>query len=221
MVKFSKVRLEGRALEHALAGDKGPFVRMFDVATGKWVVVKTEVAKTARRYMAGRAKELLQQLCEKGFFCSSADVPVTLHAQDAGTHGKQISVDVHLWCQGKGEHALVEVKWGRRDFKKVQAKAKGCIPKLKAASLRGRWSRSDRRIAASLVGALSVSPSTWALELQAARGRWKSSCTAEDSLQAKAKPSGKSNWQAWRKGAAPGDKPRWPSGRSGGKRKSS
>ena len=30
MVKFSKERLEGRALEHVLAGHKGLFIRMYD-----------------------------------------------------------------------------------------------------------------------------------------------------------------------------------------------
>ena len=39
MVRFSQARLEGRALEHALAGDKGTHVRMYDEGVGQWIVV--------------------------------------------------------------------------------------------------------------------------------------------------------------------------------------
>jgi len=35
MAAFSKVRLEGRALEHAFAGQGGSSVRMFDKCKGK------------------------------------------------------------------------------------------------------------------------------------------------------------------------------------------
>ena len=47
MVAFSKACLEGRALEDALAGDKGFFVRMYDGHQGKWVQVKAAEAKAA------------------------------------------------------------------------------------------------------------------------------------------------------------------------------
>jgi hypothetical protein len=49
MLAFSKARLEGKALEDALAGKGGSHVRMLDERSGKWVQVKTEVAKTAMR----------------------------------------------------------------------------------------------------------------------------------------------------------------------------
>ena len=78
MVAFSKGRLEGRALEHALAGDKGLFVRMYDASQGKWVQVKTPEAKAARKYMKGRCEELVLELLQKGFSCSAADMPVIL-----------------------------------------------------------------------------------------------------------------------------------------------
>ena len=138
MAAFAKVRLEGKALEDALAGKGGSSVRMLDESSGKWVQVKTEVAKAATRYMAGRSKELVEQLSLRGFLCSSGDMPATLHQQDVEAYGKQVSVDLYMWCQAKAEHALVEVKWGRGKFKAVRKRARGCIPKLKAASLRGR-----------------------------------------------------------------------------------
>ena len=51
MVMFSKPRLEGKALEQVLAGDARPGIRMRDGSTGKWVNVKTAVAKAALTYM--------------------------------------------------------------------------------------------------------------------------------------------------------------------------
>ena len=44
-VSFSKVRLEGRALEHALAGHGGHSVRMRDERSGRWMLVTSEAAK--------------------------------------------------------------------------------------------------------------------------------------------------------------------------------
>ena len=225
---FTQERLEGRALEHELKGDGGSYVRMYDKQASKWVNVKSEAAKAARDYMKGRCEKLVEDLLQRGFLISpgSADLPVTLHKDDANEHGKQISVDVFLWCQARGEHALVEVKWGRKqNFKKVRESARTSLPKLKAASERGRWSRSDRRISAPLVGALAVTPRTWALELQSVEGSWTSVHKAEDPLPqssaGSSKASGASGWVKWRKGAAPGDKPLWPSGQSGKRRRCS
>ena len=54
MVAFSKACLEGRALEDALAGDKGLFARMNDGHQGKWVQVKTAEAMAARSLLSTR-----------------------------------------------------------------------------------------------------------------------------------------------------------------------
>ena len=137
-----------------------------------------------------------------------------------------------MWCKAKAEHALVEVKWGRVKFRAVRKRARGCMPKLKAASLRGRWSRSDRRIKASIVGALAVSPGAWTLDLEAAQGGWKEAHASEDPLPqpvvrkrqsgapgGPGKVAGASNWEKWRKRARPGDQPLWPSGNPGSPRK--
>jgi hypothetical protein len=218
MVAFSKARLEGRALEHALAGDRGSSVRMYDERAKRWVQVRTLVAKAAMLYMRCRAKVLVAQLLERGFACKSADVPATLHKQDAGKYGKSISVDLRLHCKAKAGGALVEVKWTRGRKADAVRRVRGCIPKLKAASLRGRWNGSDRRISAALVGFLVVCPKTWSLELQGAQGRWKHTCSAEDDplpqRAARMKQSGKSNWKTWRGDAPPGS-PEWPNGKPG------
>ena len=68
---FSKARLEGRALEHALAGDGGSFVSMHDEGKGSWVRVSTKAAKAARSYMQGRAEVLVDQLSQRGFSVKS------------------------------------------------------------------------------------------------------------------------------------------------------
>jgi hypothetical protein len=213
MVAFSKERLEGRALEHALAGDRRTSIRMYDERSGEWVSVATQVAKTALTQMRRRSKDLVQQLQERGFVCSGGDKAVTVD-------GSTMSVDLYMQCASRGGWALVEVKWGRKDFKACVRRAKGCIPKLKAAAARGRWLSSRKVVAASIVGALAVSPETWSLELQAAKGRWKDAYDAETPPVAKTARtwSGKSNWEKWRKGAFPGERPAWPSGRSGRRR---
>ena len=129
---FSKPRLEGRALEHALAGDGGSSVRMYDKPKEKWVTVTTDVAKEARRYMKERAEELVEDWTQRDLFVCRADLPVTLCQDDMETHGKQISVDILMWSRARGEHALIEVKWGRQDFKGVRERARKFLPKLKA-----------------------------------------------------------------------------------------
>ena len=48
---FFKARLEGRALEHVVAGDTAPGIRMREESTGKWATVKTQDAKAVLQYM--------------------------------------------------------------------------------------------------------------------------------------------------------------------------
>ena len=66
MVYFSKPRLEGRALEHELAGCAGHCVRMFDSKTKTWVLVKDDRDRAARIYMRRRAKSWQAELGEVG-----------------------------------------------------------------------------------------------------------------------------------------------------------
>ena len=79
---FSKARLEGRALEHVVAGDAATGIRMREESTGKWAAVKTQDAKTVLKYMKVRGKEVMDQLPARGFICSGGDVPVTLEDAD-------------------------------------------------------------------------------------------------------------------------------------------
>ena len=90
------------------------------------------------------------------------------------------------------------------------------MDKLKEAAIKGRWLSNERRVEASVVGALAVSPTTWSLELVPTTGKWKDRHGADKPMPG----AKKGTWAAWRKGASPGDKPLWPSGKSGVKRKS-
>ena len=78
---FSKARLEGRALEHVVAGDTAPGIRMREESTGKWAAVKTQDAKAALQYMKVRGKEVMEQLPARGLTSSGGDVPTT-HQKD-------------------------------------------------------------------------------------------------------------------------------------------
>ena len=104
-MKFSKERLEGRALEHALAGDlaKRRSIRMYDDVAEKWVNVDDYVAKGAMAYMRGRCRELEEELRERGLKCCGGD-------KAAHVDGKTLSVDLYLHCGRRNRKALVEVK---------------------------------------------------------------------------------------------------------------
>ncbi len=66
MVPCWEPRLEGRALEHELAGCAGHSVRMFDSKTKTWVLVKDDRDRAARIYMRRRAKSWQAELGEAG-----------------------------------------------------------------------------------------------------------------------------------------------------------
>ena len=210
--------MEGRALEHVLAGHNKLFIRMYDEENQKWVKVTTTVAKNALRYMRGRCKKLLEELEERGLSCKGGDKAVKVG-------GTNMSVDLYLYCKARGGYALVEVKWTRESFKACVRRAKACIPKLKAAANGGKWLSNRREVAASIVGALAVNHETWALELQAAKGRWKDShepgAPLPEPVQKSRNGSRLSGWKKWRAGVSPGDKPLWPSGKPGTRAKRS
>eukprot|EP00973_Karenia_brevis_P078427 10888825-Karenia_brevis.AAC.1 len=223
---FSNSRLEGRALEHVLAGDKGLYVRMHVEKEDRWVNLRTAEAKSAKKYMEERGGALLAELSERGLSCLHGDRPVRLADADVRALSLQkntISVDMVLWCSCLQGNALVEVKWGRGALSKTLEGARASMAKLKAGGMRGKWQAGRKAVKASAVGALAVSPKRWVLELESLDGRWIGSYSSEDPLpepQPRKKQSGSSNWVEWRKGAAPGDKPLWPSGVSGKRKRS-
>ena len=93
--------MEGRALEHVLAGHNKLFIRMYDEENQKWVKVTTTVAKNALRYMRGRCKKLLEELEERGLSCKGGDKAVKVG-------GTNMSVDLYLYCKARGGYALVQ-----------------------------------------------------------------------------------------------------------------
>ena len=71
--KYSKARLEGRALEHALSCQGGSSIRMYDGT--KWHYVSTKEAADIRSFMKTRVDELWEDLSyfgltrQKGRLC--------------------------------------------------------------------------------------------------------------------------------------------------------
>lgn len=210
---FSVARLEGRALEHAIAGNSGCHVRMLDKRK-RPVLIRSEEAKAARKYMRARYSTLQADLLKRGCSCRGGDRVVKLAQSDAKRLGQeQVSVDLLLLC-GYG-YALVEAKWSRRSLQGSLDFGMKCLPKLRAAT-QGRWS-SRRAVTAKLVGVLAVSPSAWTLTLISIASTWATTLSSSDVLEEqreRKRKSGVSNWKAWRGAAVPGDE-RWPSGKPG------
>jgi len=166
MATFSKARLEGRALEHAFAGDPGGFVRMCD-RHGVWHKVS---APSVKRAMEARAAAVLEELRGQGLHKKGADLAVKVDAKQT------LSVDLLLYLAERGESAAVEVKWTRhRVTASIQA-ALSKLPDLKKACEKERWVRSRHAVKAAIVGALVVSPSAWWLHLESCTAATKFSC---------------------------------------------
>ena len=222
---FSKPRLEGRALEHAIAGQSGNYCRMLTDA-GEVVLVRSEEAKAARQYMRTRYREVESELAGRGFACQGGDKAAVLAVRDKDALSlpkREISVDLCGWSKQMSRYALVEVKWTRLSLQKSVEKARSSIPKLKAACLRGTWA-SRNPISAGCVGILVVTPTRWRLELQEASGPARALFASSDEPPPMPQPSrkrksGVSNWVKWRGDAAPGEVLKWPSGKSGSARK--
>ena len=155
---FSKPRLEGRALEHALAGDGGVAIRMKD---REFQPVCTPEAKQIRRYMDNRVAELRTAMEPQGLYLGPADCPVKLAA------GDHISVDVLVWSSAHQGNILTEVKWTRRSQAAALKWGKQSLPKLRAARSGGTWLRSRKEVKAVGTGVLVVRPADWYLELTA------------------------------------------------------
>lgn len=96
---FSKARLEGRALEHAIAGDSGCYVRMLD-GRKRGVLIHSEEATAARKYMAERYSALQADLLKRGCSCRGGDRVVKLTQSDAKRLGQeQVNVDLLLFSE--------------------------------------------------------------------------------------------------------------------------
>ena len=206
VVSFSKPRLEGKALEHCLAGVRGFGVRM--LAGKKWVVVETTTAKTAMKEMRVRAQTLKAELDAAGLCVLAADRAVKLD-------GKSLSVDVRILVKARKAEGLVEMKWTRQRLSTSIAEARKKLPSLTEASKRGRWMRQNGKagdaVKASIVGVLAVGPQSWRCELSAVCSDWTGSYHPVQQPTS-SRRSGVSGWEKWRGKAAPGHPKKWPRG---------
>ena len=169
VVSYSTPRLEGRALEHALAGDGGFSIRMKD-ARGEFHPVGGHVAKKIRQEMTMRVALLLPEMKEQGLHLvlGDADLPVQL---EEGTR----SVDLRLWSKHHQSYALVEVKWTRRSLDVAQAWGWKSVPWLLEACCGGVWQRGRKPVRAGCVGVLVVRPSDWRCILMPSKGQQRKS----------------------------------------------
>eukprot|EP00973_Karenia_brevis_P067267 9353770-Karenia_brevis.AAC.1 len=108
MVYFSKPPLEGKALEHCLAGGRGFSIRMKDEKANKWVVVGDARARAAMKEMRTRAKTLKEEMAAAGLSVLGADRPVRVEGE------VNLSVDVRASVKAKGSEGLLELKWTRQ-----------------------------------------------------------------------------------------------------------
>ena len=221
-MEFSRARLEGRALEHAIAGNSGSHIRMLS-DDGCVVIVRSEQAAAATVYMKERYTQLKAQLSEKGILCQGGDKVVRLSEEDAAEVSLRIaelSVDLVVWCQTLQASVLVEVKWSRANFSNAVERGIVDLPKLKAACFNGRWKLSRKMVTAKYYGLLTVSPGQWALLIHCSANTWSASLdSSSPPAPTRIRSSGASNWVAWRGDVAPGARPWWPSGKSGRKRR--
>ena len=152
---YSTPRLEGRALERELAGNRGFCIRMKDAA-GKFHVVSGAHAKAIRQYMRVRVAQLAPELKAQALHmrAGGADCAVTIGDETR-------SVDVRLWSGHRNAEALVEVKWTHRELYTAHAWGLQSVPWLQQACREGSWQRGRKSVKAGAVGVLVVRPGDW------------------------------------------------------------
>ena len=128
---YSKVRLEGRALEHALTRIGGHGIRMKCWSTGSFYVVRCPVARSIRVQMKSRVEVLLRDLAEQGLHWRGGEAPVKIG--DATR-----SVDLRLWVERRQEEALLETVWTRGSLEAASDRATSSLSWLKKAANSGR-----------------------------------------------------------------------------------
>ena len=143
MTAYSKSRLEGRALEHALSQDRGYCIRMAG-ESGKFDNVRGPEAKEIRVFMAERVETLLSQLAAHGLHRTGGESPVVLPS------GEKKSVDLRCWFSPKAANCLLELKWTRQNLQTALAAAKSSLPWLKVAAKGGVWARGRKQVSLAL-----------------------------------------------------------------------
>ena len=178
MTSFSRARLEGKALEHALAGFDGDGVRMrHDGPKGPWEEVRTPLAKAAMKYAKARAPDLRSELASAGLLVQGADRAVRVGSDT-------VSVDVRVWSKDHGMEALLEMKHTRQSLAVSLKSGLKKLPMLKQAAIGGKWLQNNGKpgkdVRAGAIGALAVGPSSWECVLQCARGTWETTYPRPD-----------------------------------------
>jgi hypothetical protein len=221
---YGRGRLEGRALEHANAGDLGNHVRMIN-SNGRVELIRTEAAKAARMYMRGRYRELKHELQDRGVVCQGGDKVAYLLEDIAASLGMQtaeLNVDLLVYSRQLGAYGLLEVKWTRSSFSEAVVRAKACLPKLRQVCLQGRWRSSRKPVTTGYYGLLVASPTQWVVVTYSANSSFTASMdSSSEPIPVKKKQSGVSNWVPWRGDAPPGTPFWWPSGKKTRKRPAS
>jgi hypothetical protein len=205
-MQFSKPRLEGRALEHALSDSRSRGIRMRD--GDAWHVIVTRQALDIKREMKVRVVTLLAELEEQGFTKVRAEVLV----RPGGQYEDLKSIDLILRSRGLNEDCLIEVKWTRRSMDVAVSSGMRSYPFLQQCIMTGRWISSRRAVAATIYGTLVVTPSAWKLEIRRHGTAWKREYPQADAVP-RARRSGHSGWLAYRGNAPPGSS-LWPHGAS-------
>jgi hypothetical protein len=159
-------RLEGRALEHELSGDRrygGRAVRMKTKHGFQWD--KSRAAAIARSTMKPLAKQFTSSLEQHDFRVLKADCP----AKCAGNKkAKPISVDLVLREQSSGQMTICETKWSRDGAQRALMKAESEMGKLRSliAGSRPTWLTKDGRLDGELelpckLAAFGLGPTDW------------------------------------------------------------
>ena len=141
---------------------------------GRFQNVSGPEAKQILVSMRKRVETLLPELAALGLHRSGGESPVTL------PDGTEKSVDFRCWFSPKAANCLIELKWTRRSLFTAWTAAKDSMSWLKLAAKGGTWSRSRKKVSASLVGAIAVGPSHWTCELRSVTGSWSLHLTDTD-----------------------------------------
>ena len=106
---YTRARLEGRALEHAISQDPGYDIRMGS-DSGQFECVRGGEVKAIRTFMNERVEAFLAQLSACGLHRTGGESLVVL------PDGVKKSVDFRCWFAPRAETCLIELKWSRQSL---------------------------------------------------------------------------------------------------------
>jgi len=218
-MSYSTARLEGRALEHCLAGQGGDAIRMKS-GSGKWERVRTAQTKEIMKVMKARVEQLWEDLEAYSLFRAGADMQC--YSSSCGVNSVDLLLKTSNLSQLGGNMKIVtEAKWTRQSIPVAMKSACKSLAWMKVACASGRWTKSKKPIKSDYMGFLVVKPRKWELRLRhIAEPSFRKSYpfsrpptrVLRKRQSGKSGKSGKSGWVKWRGTAPPSSEPRWPSG---------